>query len=160
MADPALKAFLEERERLIAMACQVVESRAVAEELVQDSWLRWHAKSYPADKAAPIFRRIVSNLALDWTRSRQTERRVLASPDLTSGTDEPSSEHIVMVRQDLKRVVAALHRLPRRTVRAFRLHFVDGLTYAEVGRRLGISLSRAHALAEDALIEITLALKD
>lgn len=157
MADPALSTFLSDREKLIAIACRVVESRAVAEELVQDSWLRWNRKRYPAERALPIFRRIVSNLALDWARRRQSERQILAD-DPFGDLQSPSSEHVVIARDELAHVVTALGRLPKRTVTAFRLHFVDGLPYAEVGRRLGISLSRAHALAEDALVEITISL--
>lgn len=158
MPDLALKTFLEERDRLISIACRVVENRAIAEDLVQDSWLRWHRKSYPADRALPIFRRIVTNLALDWRRARQAEQRLLS--DLCQGEAmAASSEEIAIAREELRRVIAALGRLPKRTVTAFRLRFIDGRTYAEIGRRLGVSVSRAHALAEDALVEITIALK-
>lgn len=55
-ADHALMTFVSSRERLIAVACRVVERRAVAEELVQDSWLQWHARIHPAKKALPILR--------------------------------------------------------------------------------------------------------
>ncbi|MEM8823943.1 MAG: sigma-70 family RNA polymerase sigma factor [Pseudomonadota bacterium] len=159
MADPALQTFLKDRESLIAMACRVVESRAIAEELVQDTWLRWDKRSYPADKARPIFRRIVANLAIDWTRSRKTERQVLSELLLA---DSPSvcSERVVIARQDLRRVIDALDQLPRRSVKAFRMRFIDGLTSAEIGRRLGISLSRAHALTEEALVQIALSQDD
>ena len=35
--QPGLQTYVNERETLIAIACRVVESRAVAEELVQES---------------------------------------------------------------------------------------------------------------------------
>ena len=66
--EQALTTFLRHREKLIAKACRIVESRAIAEEFVQDSWLRWHERQYPPQKSQQILRRIVRNLALDWLR--------------------------------------------------------------------------------------------
>lgn len=80
--DPGLRCFVDDRDRLIAIACRIVDSRAVAEELVQESWLRWDARDYPADKAAPIFRSIVANLARDWRRRQRTESTITGTlPD-------------------------------------------------------------------------------
>lgn len=157
MNDPALSAYVEQRDTLIAIAARIVENQAVAEELVQDSWLRWLAKDYPSDKATPILRRIVSNLALDWSRSRRVERLALEE-FCVDDRSAASSERVVIARQEIRAVVAVLERMPKRTVRAFRYRFIDGLTYAEIGRRLNISLSRSHALIEDALVEITVRL--
>ncbi|MEM6904890.1 MAG: sigma factor-like helix-turn-helix DNA-binding protein [Pseudomonadota bacterium] len=162
MADPAgeapLASFLEGRERLIGIACRFVESRAVAEEIVQESWLRWRGKEYDAAKARSIFSLIVANLARDWARRRRLEREVLAA----LGTEErgPCSERAVSAREDLRVVIAVLDRLPGRTVTAFRMRSLDGHSYAEIGRRLGLSRSRAFELVEDALVAMMLALGD
>ncbi|MEM8797847.1 MAG: sigma-70 family RNA polymerase sigma factor, partial [Pseudomonadota bacterium] len=134
-------------------------SRAVAEELVQDSWLCWDKKNYPADKAFPIIRRIVSNLALDWARSRQTEKQVLQDLYATRDVDL-DAERVLIARQDLAVVIATLKTMPKRTIAAFHMRFVEELTFNEIGQQLGLSLSRAHALIEDALVTITLALSD
>ncbi|MEM6482582.1 MAG: RNA polymerase sigma factor [Pseudomonadota bacterium] len=156
-ADAALSAFVEDREKLISVACRIVESRAVAEEIVQESWLRWHDKDYPASQAKPIFQRIVYNIAYDLLRRQRLERNVLALEYLVSET-APDSEQIVVARQDLRRAVAALMRLPKRTVRALRLRSNEGLSYTQIGLRMQISRSRAYELVEDALVEISLAI--
>jgi len=155
--DPSLKVFIDEQDRLIAIALRIVESRAVAEEVVQESWLRWQRQSYAAEDAAPLFTSIVRNLAQDWRRARH--REIQSLPDLAAlRGDTPCSERAVIARDELKRVVRALRKLPPRTLHAFSLRFVDGLTYEQVGQRIGLSLSRSRTLIEDAMIEISIAL--
>ncbi|MEM8796113.1 MAG: sigma-70 family RNA polymerase sigma factor [Pseudomonadota bacterium] len=158
MADPALTTFVNERERLILIALRMVKSRAVAEELVQDSWLRWHEKSYPSEKALPIFRRIVSNLALDWTKSRKVEDRVLSELMLVEDFDfDP--ERIFIAREELDRVVKALEKLPKRTIDAFSMRYLDGATFAEIARQLNIPRPTAYSLVEKGLATIAYVFK-
>lgn len=157
LADPVLKTYLDERDRLIAIACGIVESRAVAEEVVQESWLRWQDKNYPATDAKPILRRIVHNICYDILRRQNRERDILALEYLVSETS-PDSERILVARHDLQRAVKALMRLPKRSVRALRLRSGDGLSYTQIGRKMNISRTRAYELVEDALVELTLAI--
>lgn len=157
MTDKAIATFLQDRERLIAIACGIVKNRAVAEELVQESWLRWQEHNYPAHKARSIFGRIVANLARDSYRRRQTETRLIKEI-VWEGGFEADSERLCIVRQDLCAVVQALLELPERTVTIFRMHCADGLNCAEIGRRLGLSRSRTHGLLEDAMVHVMLRL--
>ena len=152
-----LSAFVDERRNLIALACRIVRNESIAEELVQDSWLRWQERRYPAQKAVPILRRIVSNLAKDFYRRQTTEKAVLAEHAATLGPAS-DSERVAIARQELLRGVRALKQLPRRTRTAFHLHCIDGLTYAQIGERLNLSRSRAFDLVTDALVHLTLAL--
>ncbi|MEM9122459.1 MAG: sigma factor, partial [Pseudomonadota bacterium] len=115
--DPALERFLPEREDLIALARTVVGCPSVAEDLVQDCWLRWRAKAYPSDKARPILMRIVKNLAIDWHRRRKREADGLETQKL-HWAEAPDTERIVGARQELALVVRALSECPERTVYA------------------------------------------
>ena len=157
-ADLVTATFVKEREKLIALACSIVDNQAIAEELVQDSWIRWVQRGYAAEKAQPIFRQIVANLARDWYRRNRTEREVLAEKGILQD-EPPDSERIVIARQDLERVVRALQALPDRTVRAFRMHRIDGLTYAAIAKKMDISPSTAYAMVENALVHVTLSLR-
>ncbi|MEM9784340.1 MAG: RNA polymerase sigma factor [Pseudomonadota bacterium] len=154
-----LDVFVTERESLIALARSFVRSTAVAEELVQDSWLRWQRSQYCSAKARPIFRTIVANLARDWWRRERRERAVLDSlaPHAESAI---ATDRVVIARSDLARVLATLEALPPRTRTAFRLSWQDGLGYAEIGRRLGVSKARVHQLVHRALVELALSLDD
>ncbi|MEM7058832.1 MAG: sigma-70 family RNA polymerase sigma factor [Pseudomonadota bacterium] len=154
-----LDTFVQDRDSLIALAKSFVRSSAIAEELVQDSWLRWHGRHYPAEKAAPILRRIVRNLALDWHRRQKSERSGLEAQKLTIA-DAPDSETVVMARQELLAVARVLAELPDRTLTAFRMYRLEGRTYAEIARHLDIVPSRAHQLVRNALVHMALRLTD
>ncbi|MEM8555195.1 MAG: RNA polymerase sigma factor [Pseudomonadota bacterium] len=151
--------FVSDRELLIQLATRIVESRAVAEELVQESWLRWHGKDYREADARPIFRRIVSNLAKDWRRSRTVEANALVDVQALYDT-APSTEAAVIARDELAIVLRTLQKMSRRQIRAFRMRTIDGKTYREIGERLGLSLSHARNLVEQVIFEVTLALDD
>lgn len=159
MAESALYEFLNKRNQLVALACRFVDSRAVAEEIVQESWLRWQGQNYSEDNAKQMLRRIVRNLALDWYRRQRLEARIL---DFCSSQrhDAPDSERVVGARQELLRIITVLQRTPPRSVTAFRMHRIDGISYAKIARKLDVSPSTAFKLVEDVLVEITLTLRD
>lgn len=139
------------------MAQSLVGDRAIAEELVQESWLRWQDQDYPGSAASSIFRRIVRNLAMDWLRHRQVETRWISRHERQPSA-APAAERLAIVRQDVEIAASALAELPERTRAAFRLSRIDGLTYAEIGERLGVSAPRAHQMIRRALMHIALRL--
>ncbi|MEM7733002.1 MAG: sigma-70 family RNA polymerase sigma factor [Pseudomonadota bacterium] len=150
----ALKTYVEERDSLIAIAARIVDSRAVAEELVQESWLRWDASTYPTDKAKPVFRSIVTNLARDWRRRRTREVSILENLVLTF--DDPrDAERVLIARQEIRRLVSALEELDPRVVKAFRLHRVEGMTMTQIAKELGTVPSSIHGYIVKALSHIT-----
>ncbi|MEM9247738.1 MAG: sigma-70 family RNA polymerase sigma factor [Pseudomonadota bacterium] len=154
-----MQTFVTERDTLIATACRIVNNRAVAEDLVQESWLRWASKPYQPTQIRPILLQIIRNLSIDWLRRQQTERT--GNAELSRWTDDgPDTERIVIARQELRCVVRALQKLPARTLTAFRLRRLDGLTYKEIGRRLGISEASAYRLVADALLQVILAMDE
>lgn len=153
-----LSTFLEDRERLTRLAQSYVNSRAIAEELVQDAWLRWHARSYQDADARPIFRQIIVNLGRDWWRRSQTERaavQVLAmEPDVA-----PSADTIVIAKEDLERVLVVLASLSPQTQAAFTMSWYEGLSMSKIAARLGISKSYAHKLVSRALTDLAVHLE-
>lgn len=157
--DPGLKTFVDERDRLIAAAYRIVDNRAVAEELVQESWLRWHGKTYPPDHALSLLLRIVRNLSIDWHRKRRVEFEAIETQVLLQ--ESPlDAERIVEARQQLERVIRVIDLLPPKSRLAFRHARIDGLTLNETGQRLGVSQSRASQLVSDAIVRIVEALDE
>lgn len=155
MADTndQLDAYVSERRDLIALARSIVGNTDVAEDLVQDSWLRWSTREYALDHARPILMRIVKNLAFDWHRRRRVEFEVLEAQHIFHDTP-PDTERIVIARQRLDKVTRALQTLPPRTLLAFRYCRVDSMTLKETGKKLGVSESRACQLVSNAIIHI------
>ncbi|MEM6482062.1 MAG: sigma factor-like helix-turn-helix DNA-binding protein, partial [Pseudomonadota bacterium] len=70
----------------------------------------------------------------------------------------PDAERVVVARQDLRRVVAALSKLPKRTLFALSLYSVEGRTYREIGVALGLSHVAAFRLVAQALAKAAAAL--
>lgn len=156
-SDPGLSVFVDERDKLFAVAYRIVDNRAVAEELVQESWLRWNSKNYRSCNTASLLRRIVKNLAIDWHRNRRTEFEAIETQRLFLDTPH-DAERIVGARQQLECVIQAIEELPPKTRLAFRLSRVDGLTLKQAGERLGVSESRTSQLLSDAIVRLAAAL--
>ncbi|MEM6683888.1 MAG: sigma-70 family RNA polymerase sigma factor [Pseudomonadota bacterium] len=58
-------------------------------------------------------------------------------------SDDSTPESIIAARQQLRRINALLLAMPEKRRRAFVLHRLEGLSVAEVGRRLGVNRSSA-----------------
>lgn len=153
---PALSTFINRRHDLVALANAVVKNHAVAEELVQDSWLKWCSKAYAEADAEPIFKRIVLNLAKDWHRKQKREWARFETYSVVLD-NAPDTERVVIARQDLINVIKAMEVLPDRPLHAFRLSRVEGLTYPQIAERMGVATSTAYSLVTQAFVKLTLA---
>ncbi|MEM6481383.1 MAG: sigma-70 family RNA polymerase sigma factor [Pseudomonadota bacterium] len=154
----SLSTFLTDRKDLLALAHSIVGCSHTAEDLVQDGWVKWQLSTYPADRAKPILRKIIANLAMDWHRKKRRERNSV-NAQLLYEDISPDSEQIVMARQHLAAVVKALATLPPTTRLALKLHRIDGLTYREIGARLNICHTHAFKLVAKALSKASLAIE-
>ncbi|MEM1275833.1 MAG: RNA polymerase sigma factor [Pseudomonadota bacterium] len=137
---------------MVAAARSIVGNHAVAEEIAQESWLRWWRSSRTALSSA-FLRRIVSNAAIDWIRSSRSEAERLSMPQLVGG-NAPDPEQVAIDRETVARVQGALSKLPPRSRKVFLLRRVDGLTYGEIGRQMGLSGGRVCQLFKEAVLEI------
>lgn len=120
------------------------------EDLVQDLYLKViNLGDEPVNNPPAFLYRLASNLMLD--RLRQRRRAVARDADWRNSNrtsvgpvdvvDAPDAESAVIARQRLDRVMTALATLSPRTQQIFRLHKIDGLSYAQTAAALGISKS-------------------
>lgn len=161
-----LNLYLRHRAELIDYATPIVGDRALAEDVVQDAWLRFSqagshdAKTRLIRQPVGYLYRIVRNLALDISR-RQTaenladEARLPEVPDLAVDADRAMEG-----REKLKALHRALAELPERERLAFDMHRMQGLTYAEIGVAMGLSQTRAYELVRAALEHCMIKLMD
>jgi len=149
--------FVEHRRSLIDYATGIVGSRAHAEDVVQEAWLRFDEVSRQRllDEPLSYLYRIVRNLALDGRRSLVREERYLVrGVDLQAEgvvEDRPSPEAEAVARGDLQLVRAAMLELPERTRIALEMHRFGGATLKDIAHFLDISIGLAHALVNDGL---------
>lgn len=161
-----LNLYLRHRAELIDYATPIVGDRALAEDVVQDAWLRFSEAGSRDAKARTIRQplgylyRIVRNLALDISRHQATENWA-GDRDMSDIPDNTVDAGRAMEgREKLKALHRALAELPERERLAFDMHRMQGLTYAEIGLALGLSQTRAYELVRAALEHCMIKLMD
>ena len=138
--DPAA-AFDAVRARLLALAYRMLGSRAEAEDIVQDAWLKWQSAS--ADEVrtpAAWLTTITTRLAIDRLRHLQYERALQAGgvpPQPWLDEFAPSAEELALRASELSRgVLLLLERLKPEERAAFVLHEAFDCEYADIAKIL------------------------
>jgi len=154
-----LQLYLAHRSALIGYATQIVGSQARAEDIVQETYLRFVARAEPEASSEESIHnpvgylyRIVRNLALDWGRRSRTTEPVSDIPE-TMPAMVSSPEEDVLLRDEVRLVEKALAKLPDRTRLAFEMHRLYGYTLQETADKLGISVTRVHQMVRSALTQ-------
>ena len=139
-------AHLVERHgaRLLALAVRIVGNRAVAEEIVQETFTRawitapkWQHKGEAARAFSAWLSRVATNLAIDQLRRPRTS----AIEEAPEPVDPASDAVDGLIRQErLARLQRALAGLPPRQRAAIALTYDQGLSNLEGAAALGTSL--------------------
>lgn len=151
-----LKLFTQHQSALIEHAAPIV-GRAHAEDVVQEAFVRFtttRGSTDPVERPAAYLFRIVRNLALDWLRRMNADTRRSGEFRHASDDWQASPEEELLHRDELRRVDDALLSLPARTRRTFELHRFDGQTLQQIAVAEGISVTTAHRLVQEALVEL------
>lgn len=136
----------EHARRLRALAYRMLGSRAEAEDIVQEAWLRWaEVDEATVDHAGAFLSRLVTNLCLDKLRSAAHQREQYVGVWLPEPMLEdealfgwaPGPEKQAEFAQDVSiAFMLALERLSPLERAAFLLHDVFDLDYDEIARHL------------------------
>ena len=152
----ALNLFVTHRRALVDYASSITGSRAQAEDLVQEAWLRFDQASRGRflDDAKGYLYRIVRNLALDQYRRSARENRLITRDDFEQAAENypdetPTPDTIALFKDEIRSVMSAMDELPERTRIAFEMHRFGGATLKEIAAFLGISVSLAQLLVTD-----------
>ncbi len=101
---------------------------------------------------------IATNLGIDRVRRSQLARRA-GIEEIEEESLSPAAEETVSQRQSLELIEQALNALPDKCRQAFVLHRFDGLSYAEIAVRLGVSQSMVEKYIIQALKAFRVRLK-
>ncbi|MFM0735903.1 sigma-70 family RNA polymerase sigma factor [Paraburkholderia xenovorans] len=129
------------RARLLALAYRMLGSRAEAEDVVQDVWLKWHLADTGEVQTPPAWlTTLTTRTAIDRLRHVQRERASQVSgwlPEPWLDEVAPSAEELALRAAEMSYgVMLLLERLKPDERAAFVLHEAFDCDYAEIGRIL------------------------
>jgi RNA polymerase sigma-70 factor (ECF subfamily) len=133
---------------IFAYLWRIVRDEADAQDCLQEAFLRAY-RAYDrlggrANQRAWLYR-IATNVALTHLkrRGREAARRAPLAPDLRA--DDPSPGEVIIQRETLEAVAAAVGRLSQQQRAALILRKYQSLSYAEIAETLGCSEESARA---------------
>ncbi len=156
--DHEVQAFEAHRRALTGLAYRMLGSRAEAEDVVQDAYLRWHAADRTGiEQPRRYLGTVVTRLCLDRMKSAQARREVYAGqwlpePVVDEALDTDAGGDLA---HDLSvALMLVLERLSPLERASFLLHDVFGLDFGEVSRALGRGEAACRQLAARARAHI------
>lgn len=137
--------YLEHYREIVDFLSLRTGCRHAAQDCAQDCWLKLckARPGEPVDNGKSYVFRVAANVALDWHRSNGRRQQLQAdyAATLDPAAAVPDTLETVVQRRTLARLEAVIRGLPPRTVEVFVLNRLEGLSYTETARHLGISPS-------------------
>jgi len=130
------------RARLFGLAYRMLGSRSDAEDIVQETYVRWHGASHDTvDNPEAWLVTAATRLSIDRLRRLKTEREAYAGPWLPDPIVAESPERLLELSSDLSMaMLTMLETLAPDERAAFLLHDVFDVNYERIGDILGKSL--------------------
>jgi len=142
------------------IAGKLVANREVAEDIVQDVFIRLWEKRTQTSLQATTFKSFlytsVRNLAFDRMEKKDPLRH---ATDLKS-SDKAWEEYDTLEEEVLARVKNEIDKLPERSRQIMQCIYLQGLHYKETAAKLGISIATVNTLLVNALKKIRQAYPD
>ncbi|MBB2923501.1 RNA polymerase sigma factor SigJ [Cellulomonas cellasea] len=155
--DALAREFEEHRARIVGLAYRVLGSRADAEDVVQDAWLRFAGADRPAiEEPAAWLTTVTTRLCLDRLRSARVRRETYVGPWLPEPWVQPldappGPEQLALLDESVRlALLVVLEELSPEQRVAFVLHDVFAVPFADVAESLGTSVAAARQLASRA----------
>ena len=138
--DQDVAAFETHRRALTGLAYRMLGSRAEADDVVQDAYLRWHAADHATiEQPRHYLGTVVTRLCLDRMKSARARREIYVGQWLPEPVVDEAFEDDTagdLARDISVALMLLLERLSPLERASFLLHDVFGLDFAEVSRAL------------------------
>jgi RNA polymerase sigma factor (sigma-70 family) len=143
---------------LLGYACRCAGELNVAEDVVQEAFMKLHAQFEQVEKPRQWLYRTVHNLALN--RRRDSKKTVPLEPDCDDGHNCPATEpadpalppDAQMLRlEGIGLVRISLETLDARSRELVRLKFHDDLSYKDIAARTGLTTGNVGFILHHAL---------
>lgn len=151
--------YIANRAALIAYATRILGSREVAEDIVQDAFIRFAPANTNTGTSAQTLAylyKIVRNLSFDFLKRQKIEMREKQNePPFWSIPNElPTPEDFVVVTDEVRQISRVLNDLPVDVRIALEMHRFGGYNLEEIAAHLGISVATAHRHVRTAMMRV------
>ena len=151
----SLEIFGVHRPRLLGIAYRMLGSRAAADDILQEAYIRWHQIDTSTVRNPEAWLvTSVTRLCIDYVRAAKTEREAYTGPWLPEpvvADSEPTPEGMLEMANDISiAFLTVLERLGPEERSAFLLREVFELDYPEVAGMLGKSQDACRQLVHRA----------
>ncbi len=165
--DPARDQFLHREFRssygwLTACVHRLVGSGADAEDLAASAFteLAAHDDVFSIRQPRALLTTIAKRLTFEFWRRRDLERAYISALSTADVQWVASPEQVMETVEQILLIDAALAQLSKKAREAFILSQFEGMTYADIGQRLGISASMVRKYVAQALVKCAEAQSD
>lgn len=149
--------YRSESPKLVRMFTRRTRNPTDAHDLVQDVFFRFVRLREGArglDKPQAYLRRIASNLLKDRAKAaarRSDSLHIVADEETLPAVDQ---QRALESRDMLRRLEGALTKLKPRTREIFMAHRIEGLSYAEIAERTGLSVKGVEKQMSKAILQL------
>lgn len=134
------RAYARRAEKLGSIARRAGEQDS--EDVMQDAFLQVVETSRREEvrKVDHLLARVARCVAIDRVR-RRSSRPTIYAPEMAEAVEGGMDpERLLIGSQRLQRALSIIDKMPPRRREVFLLHRVEELTYAQIGRQVGISI--------------------
>ena len=149
--------YRNESPKLVRLFTRRTRNPADADDLVQDVFFRFarlREGAFGLDRPQAYLRRIAANLLKDRAKSaarHSTALHVVADDETLPGIDQ---QRALESRDMLRRLEAAMLKLRPKTREIFTAHRIEGLSYAEIAERTGLSVKGVEKQMSKAILQL------
>jgi RNA polymerase sigma factor (sigma-70 family) len=139
---------------LLAYALRIVGERELAEDVVQDAFMKLHAQFGEVTEPRKWLFRAVHNMALN---QRRAGAKVVPMPQFAEGEEAPLTDPHPLPDEEIVRmegiglVRLSLSALDERTRAVVKMKFEEDLSYKEIAERTGLTVGHVGYLLHHAL---------
>lgn len=128
-----------------------------ADDFVQEAFVRMtcFARDHHVENPEAYLMKTAINLAYDAHRISERRGDEVVLEDAVIVDPSPGVEDELLNRERMERMSACLARLSDRTRDMFIAHRMHGMSYVEIARKYGLSVSTVHHHISKALLQIT-----
>lgn len=159
VSDIDTDTFVALRPRLFGMAYRMLGTRADADDVLQEAWLRWHRSDRAALQSGEAWLvTVVTRLSIDRLRAVKAEREAYVGfwlPEPLVAVDDQGPEALAELADDLSMaLLRVLEQLSPEERAAFLLRQVFDHDYADIAAALGKSEAACRQLVHRASLRV------